>query len=382
MTTGILFRQLTSVSLHDFRAYLECTGWMQNGTIPNVASIWHRSEQSDDGAEILLPESQIVRDYWDGLLDAVVKLARFERKATEQMVQELSTFFCDQVSIRVIADDVEGGTIPLVDGVKLNEKGRDLMVAAVLSTVSKRRNFSGTRPAEATVYLSGLRLGQTEIGSYVVNIITPVARRQEAQRELEDTPFGRVVTTNLALGLHALCSAVRTYDDNPSRSELDDAVAKGASANMCDALIGLSGEHQQRAFSISLSLSKDVQYGGDVPRLFDFRVEDVRTLREMANYYRDNYVRTGFTAEGFVKKLDRDPASDIGFITITADVNGFEKNIEFELAEEQYKVAIRAHEDRKLVTCKGDLHVSPRRAKLLNSSGFRVIGSSETFLKE
>lgn len=359
--------------------YLVTGGWILDGSVGRVATIWHRPEQGSRDAEVLLPRQAEARDYHDRLNDALDSLAEFENRTLNAVVESIVNLAVDLVSVQVVHSDVEGGTIPLEDGVLLNMRSRDLMTAAVLSALSKRRHFSGTRPPEATDYLGRLRLGQTQIGSYVVNIIVPIETLETDQEQMEKTTFSRMVSRNLASGLSALQDAVLTYKLNEDLSVFDTAISNGASANMCDALIGLSGENRTRAFSVSISPSEIDRETEDFSRRFEFTAEDVEIVKAASEYYKDNYVLENKLVRGYVKRLDRLPDVEIGSVTITTDINGAEKNVSFELLLDEYIEAIHAHEGKLLVECAGDIHVSPRAAKLLNASGFRVLRNDDLF---
>ncbi|MDY0974976.1 hypothetical protein SOM61_08380 [Massilia sp. CFBP9012] len=379
MNAAELQKKLAHVPVTNARSYLTSTGWIQQGTIKDVASIWHRPEQGYGDAEILLPDHLDLRDYWQRMMDVISNLAKFEGKLFDQMLKELTLYLCDLVSIRVAHRDVEDGSIPLLDGVALHEHGRDLMIAAAVTTVAKRRHFSGKRPSEANDYLSTLRLGQTGVGSYIVNIIAPVIRTPNAQNDIMDSPFSRVVTANLVEGLKALASLAINANGTEPYSVWDDAISKGASANMCEALIGLSGEKHSREVTVSVGLSKDVEYGNNLTTSITFSPDQVSTLKEMAEYYREKYVRVGYTLRGYVRRLHRDRDSESGTITVTATIGSVDKNVEFELTGDAYKEAIHAHENKQLVSCVGDLDVRPRKVKLLSPLDFKIITNGAFF---
>jgi hypothetical protein len=48
-----------------------------------------------------------------------------------------------------------------------------LLSAAAQSVYAKRKQFTRGAPKEAKAYLETLLLGQTEVGSYIVNVIAP-----------------------------------------------------------------------------------------------------------------------------------------------------------------------------------------------------------------
>ena len=115
------------------------------------------------------------------MVDAVIAISLLEVRSPLTVLKEVMGYFADLVRIRVFHNDVDAGTIPINDGVLLNIRARDLMTSAVMSTASKRRHFMGKRSPEVKAYIDSLRLGQTEVGSYIVNIIAPVGPSQSDQ---------------------------------------------------------------------------------------------------------------------------------------------------------------------------------------------------------
>lgn len=334
----------------------------------------------DSEAELLLPRSGFAGDYLDRLLDLFAALADFERRDVESIFQSCEYLALDLVAIQVAHDDVEGGTIPLNDGVLLNQRARDLMTSAALSTLSKRRHFQGNRPPEAAEYLSRLRLGQTNIGSYVVNVLAPSDDKKAFLSDLETMTFSQEVTSNLANALRAITTAVNQYKNSKDLAVFDLAVEKGASANMCDALAGFSGTAHARSFSLSIEPARQGSLVEPRTFVYEFKPDDIPTLVEAANYFRDNYVIPDKTIRGLVKRLDRVPQAEAGSITITAPLaGGHEKNITVQLNEVDYVEAIHAHEGKVVVECSGDVHVSPRSARLLNPRGFKVFRNGQLF---
>ena len=67
--------------------------------------------------------------------------------------------------------------IPLEDGALLARSARGMMLAAACSTYERRRAFHTRKPQVAVDYMKGLSLGQTEIGSFVLTVISPVPPR-------------------------------------------------------------------------------------------------------------------------------------------------------------------------------------------------------------
>lgn len=373
-------KRLSQFNERQVGLYLTNAGWQQDSSIGELASVWHRPQAEQSEAEVLLPRSGYAKDYQDRLLDLLAVLADFERRDLESVFQSLEYLALDLVAIQVAHADVEGGTIPLNDGVLLNQRARDLMTSAALSTLSKRRNFQGNRPPEAAEYLSRLRLGQTKVGSYVVNVLAPLGNHQPTLPELHSTTFSQEVTSNLASALTAITKALGQYNDSKDLSVFDIAVEKGASANMCDALAGFSGIARTRSFSLSIEPARKGSIAAPETFVYEFKPRDISALVEAADYFRDNYVLPNRTIRGLVKRLDRVPQAEVGSVTITAPlVGGHDKNITVQLNEVDYIEAIHAHEGKVVVECSGDVHVSPRSARLLNPTAFKVFRNGQLF---
>lgn len=357
--------------------YLRGKGWLHEGDIGQLATIWHRPESDRSDVEIVLPLSNFVMDFYDRMADVYDVLEKFERRSISIILKDISGNFDDNVRIRVFHNDVDRGTIPLNDGVLLNFKARDLMAAAAMSVVMKQRHFSGARSKEANEYIDSLRLGQTEFGSYIVNVLAPVTVLPQ-DKLYETTPMSRVVTENLRSSLEALSLAIERVHSGHELSAFDEAISKGASSNMCDALIGFSGAQKQRGFEISIEPTSALEFSSPIKK-FSFDVQAVRVIVNASAYYKDDYVIPHCTIVGTIRRLDRPLGDEIGTVTVTALVTGIEKHVAIQLGPEEYVEAVNAHKLRAAVRCYGDLHVKARTSMLLNPSDFEVLASGDLF---
>lgn len=373
-----LKRLLETIRSHQIEGYLIEQGWRRDGDLGNRASIWHRPEEEFRRFEILLPNLQNSKDYLARVADVMFVLSEYEQREPAEVARATSGYFADHFSVRVIHEDVEEGSIPLHDGVLLNLRARDLMASSTLSTITKRKQFFGKRPPEVQQFLESLRLGQTEIGSYIVNVIAPLKAEPVDIEAIATTSLTRLVTANLAASLTALSNSIDRYAVASDPTVFESAVASGVSANMCDALIGLSGESKSRGFEIKITPSSGDNFEME-PRTFLFTSEKVQFISAASEYYKDDYVLPDQTVMGFVKRLDRPAGEEIGTITIQATLSGMEKNVSVELEPDDYMLALAAHKANEVVVCRGDVHVKSRSAVLLNHVDFHVVRSDDLF---
>lgn len=378
MSRDDLLKRLADITPDQLAAYLDLRGWRKDADLGAMASVWHRPEPQQEDAEVLLPSlQQRAKDFGRRLVDAVTAIADFEGRPVLDIVRDVAGYFSDRVRVRVFHFDVEGGTIPLDDGVLLNQRARDLMEAAALASTSKRRQFTGRKSDEMNEYLRSLRLGQTEVGSYVVNIIAPVPVQQTPQLGLPSVPTTHLVTATLSSGLRALDDAIGTIASGGNNIVLDEAVSNGASANLCDALVGLSGADQKRGFEVTITpASSGLEPSPPVKFVFDR--DKVERVAEAAAYYkREDYTLYDRTITGSVEKLDRPLADETGIVTIAVTLNGQPKNVAVELDKDEYQQAVLAHGEKTLVQCHGDVRVMSRGARLINPRNFKVIKNGD-----
>ncbi len=362
-------RRDLDVSSDQLRAYLQRKQWSEDGKIRNVATIWHR--QDNDDAEVVLPLLS-VKDYWRRMREALASVASFEERAVSEVQNEIKQLFMNVITIRVVHDDTNDGTIPINDGVLLIAKAKDLLSAAARSLYVKRKQFTRGAPKEAKEYLETLLLGQTEMGSYVVNVIAPVQTVAIAQDMVTTMPLGQAITTNLVAGLSAIEKATTTFEEKGDLSAFDEAVLAGASSNMCDALLGFSGEKHNRNFEITVTAVSSTLFENK-PTKFAFDSKHVDVLERATGYYKGDYVLPARRVTGYITKLRRPKNETSGTITIDSVVGDVERKVELDLTGDDYHQAVVAHDNSKMVRVEGDVHVRSKSAQLLNPKNFGVI---------
>jgi hypothetical protein len=356
--------------------YLAHTGWSVDDQLDDgVASIWHRRDNKS--AEVVVPLNRSLRDFGERLSDALNSLAWFENRTVDLVLSDIQGLDVDFVRVRVIHEDVADGSIPLDEGVVLNERARDMMMAAAMSSVVRKKTFIGARADLALTYMKSLRLGQTSIGSYIVNVMAPIP---VANNEIDpQRPFARIVTENLSDALLSLNEAAEAYQKTSDLTVFDGTVNRGVSSNLCEAVLGMSGHDHQR--KIAVSVVATTRLPTEVPTVaVEFSRPHFTAIEAAIVYFKGDYVLENQTIRGYVKRLDREHGDEDGVVSITAVLFGKnEKHITVALRPPEYAEAIKAHEGGLLVEVHGDIHVTPRTATMLNSSGFKVFKNGDLF---
>lgn len=363
------------ISSDQLRTYLQLKHWREDGKIRSVATIWHREDNED--AEVLLPISY-VKDYRQRMRDALRAIASFEARDVPDVLNEVKRLFANVIAVRVISEDTNDGTIPINDGVLLIAKAKELLSAAARSLHAKRKQFTRGAPKEAKHYLETLLLGQTEVGSYVVNVIAPVQAMPSTVDLATPIPMAQAITSSLVSGLTALEKASSEYHDDGDFTDFDAAVLAGASSNMCDALLGFSGEKRNRTFEITVTAAPSPLFEMQ-PKKFVFDTKRVGVLEKATSYYKGDYILPDRRLTGYITKLSRPKDESSRTITIDSVLGDVERKVHVELSGDEYHMAVLAHDENKMVRVEGDVHVKSKSAQLLNPKNFGVIEIDDIF---
>lgn len=370
MRRGLVSRELLNVvEPGDVAAYAKASGWDLIEERPGKASFWRLPKDRGEDVELVLPLSKNLGDYYPRLSDAVALLADVDKLTPQQVVDGIRARFEDVFRTRLIRADAGDGTVPLHDGAEAIAKIADLFEAAAVTAVRKTPAYQKP-PVEARKFLSTARLGQTEIGSYVVTVHS----RLPKQRDLEHpVPFERDVLVTLATALAAAKAAVSASD---SPAAFTQSVGKGVSANLCRALfsLGCRPEVSQLEFNVNWATAEPAS--PDVPRRVVFTQPAFPTLRAAAKYLSRIEPEAEFTVVGTVRRLEKeDPTllDEPGSIAIMGNVHGEIHPITVKLKAPEYIEAIHAHEQGRVVRVVGTLRQDGDRFRLENPRDFRIM---------
>lgn len=386
---------LKSVQPLEFVAYLRANGWQEYEHIPERASVWSLDSGSNGGYEILLPLRRDFRDFANRISEALYTLEVAEQRSQLEILQELGTASADIVRVRINPSDAMNGSIPLDDGVDLFQRAREMMLAAACAAVEPRSQYQTRKPNKAVDYLSKVHVGQTERGSYVVNLLSRVAPNLEAAtpsstenvttlfptQPFEATdPFERLVTRTLADALEATRVAAEYSAATGTIEYFNEAVAKGVSANLCEAIVGMSESGGGKGLEIGLrwALARPML---DTPSVkVSFPADTMPLIEEAARIFRKVRTQEGVVVEGYVIRLVKKETDEKGTVTVASFVEDNPRLINVTLDDADYQRAIKAHKYGIRVTLYGNLIKQGGQFVLVNHHGL-VIESDQDFIE-
>jgi predicted aconitase with swiveling domain len=216
-----------------------------------------------------------------------------------------------------------------------------------------------------------VKLGQTEHGSFVVTLLSPVPPLLDpaqgptdgsAWKNLNDEPLERTVTRRLMEALEASRNAAEMALSGDAGA-FEKAVAAGVSANLCEAVAGLIEQSDGLDVSVTWARTRPAP---DAPRKVAFSSKDAETLKEAARTFRRRQPRADVTLFGVVHKLKGTQGEVAGVVTLKAMVDDRVQPVSAVLDQANYGVAVHAHAAKMPVIVIGDLERVGHRWQMTN----------------
>ena len=370
--------RLLAVSPLELGAYLGSTGWVLSEA-DDVRSFWLAKNRDGEEFEVLVPSAPSFKDYAVRVNEALATLQVFEERPYSAVLGDVEDYSSDIIRVRASGRDSRGGDIALAAGINLIKCAGDLVEAAACSALQAKPVHSNRKPEETSRYLKRARLGQTEPGSFIVRISSRVPPTLDIQEDLlpigenkaVTEPFERRVTETLAGSLGALTELVKVRHPTAQLTTSSSIVKKGVSANLCEALVGMEEDDQKISVRLTWARSRPVQTS--YPSEFSFAPGSLPVLAEVARHFRASAPDLGYELVGYVVKLAKTPKARRGTIGVFVVVDGHPKVISVRLEEYEYRQAVRAHRDKLIVSCSGELVKEGHGLTLKNYRNFAVV---------
>jgi hypothetical protein len=219
-------------------------------------------------------------------------------------------------------------------------------------------------------------MGQTERGSYVITLLSPVTPDLQAS-SLEDSegtdPFERRVTKTLMRALAALRDAAEQTAATGNIAPFEEAMSLGVSVNLCDALANLQEETNASTVAIRINWAPvRVMHETTIQSRVTLTKDAVPVMREASRVFKRVAPQEEVSLRGFITELHRDDPREEGTVLIAGVVENMLRKVRVNLSPADYDRAISAHRNMIPVRCEGDLVREGRGYRLRNPRGFAV----------
>jgi hypothetical protein len=362
---------LHSLSPINITSYLLSKGSSRKGAFRDVAGVWEYN-----GDEIIVPNDKQLADYVSSISVILRKLEIAEQRSQLEIIKDIQHSCYDVIRVKNKSVEARRGTLPLADSVKFITNIKEMFLSVACSLVSRKASYIYRKPQQAEDYMKSVRFGQTEIGSFVITVLSPVnpelKSTQLAFFDLkQELPYEKKVVPALHKALTVINDAAREASESLDIEPFMNNIENGITSNLCDSIIDLNETAQDGFIEISFNLSMNRK---DKQRLAPiiFEKEYAPILREASNKIKEIEPQPDQEIIGFVVNLNRQTDETTGQITIQDIQPNKRRSVTIQLDEPTYSRAIQAHKQKNLVKISGTVSRQGR--------GYILEPSSDLFL--
>lgn len=355
------------IGYQEVREYLKHRGWFAVPSRQAYAAIYRMRRTGEADAEVVVPLTRDLDDYADAIETIARRAAAVEGRPAEAVLHDLLQPRKDVVRFALKGSSLDSGSIDLLGAVGLLSGAKKCLLASAITAKRPAKFHAKLRLAEADEYVAACRMAQTEVGSFVLALETPLYIPRQLESE---TPFGRRATETLFRGAHLLTMAIQ--QDTVDEVLLGDTQHTSVSANLCDALVEMMPADESADLHLRGTWSPSLPPPADVPaevhidrNLFESIEQVADKLRPVEEPYPELFfgfvteLAGGIAAEGMVK------------LQILFDERMLE--VRATLNRDQYHKAAEAHLQQRIVQIRGVLYRGRRVHEIKDVTEFLVL---------
>lgn len=362
-----------------FSRFLNKLGWEKTNDLNEYYTVWHSPIIDERQEELVVPITNEVFRLERDLNNIIKTLMSFYDKKEYQILDDFENSVKDQVKFRVKSEMTEDGYIPLVEGVRLLENTKEMLIASFLSISNKKKNYTGPHPENVNEAISNIKMGQTEEGSFIINIYLPNDYYEDGQPSLleeESDSFTRKALTVMEQASTELISKAETFEEQHNDlSVFDDSYLQGVSSNFCSAISEISSNGKNDV-EIEIILNDTIDAKENI-RKIEIKKEIIPIINNVKEYYKQDLTTENFVLIGHVTKLHQEVDDSEGDITLTCEIAGKLKKVKLDLNETFYTIAQEAHRNKSYLRCVGTLKINGRVTTLSNITEVLIISEDE-----
>jgi hypothetical protein len=350
-----------------FSSFLTKYGWVNDDKYNEIYTTWHRPGDYQSEYELIVPERNNIKYFMNTMENILNELSDYYGKTFSQIIDDFNNSIRDKVKFSVKSEMTKDGLIPITEGIRLLDNTKEMLVSSFLAVKNKKKNYIGHRPDSVNEVLKNIELGQTEEGSFIINIFIPRDYYEGDESTLfQEESFTRKALIILEDASTELLTKAEQYTQSNDITIFDESILKGVSSNLCYAISEISSNGQSDVLI-------DIEYNNGIDKEIEIRKiaikrDVIQIINKVAEYFRRDLVEDDFSVYGYVTKLHQEIDEVEGEITLTAIIEGKLRKVKIVLNPEQYLIAQTAHRGKQMIVCKGRLLIQERSTMLLNVS--------------
>ena len=237
---------IEKLSAERISKYPLLNGWKQQGLIYNNKVL--QFVTSDEKESLLLPVDKSFMDYNFAMYRAISIMAEYEKVSIKSLFNKLINPSSDILKWRVSDEDTMNGAIPFISMEHNIEFIKDMLSSTCLDILSPSQYHTKLYTKEVQSQITKYKFGQTEIGSYILNVLCPLGYYQYKLFDptVGELPLSRKINLHLIRNINTL---QRSAQEKSQESR--DCISEGKiSVNFLNSLTSLYDENKNAELSI------------------------------------------------------------------------------------------------------------------------------------
>jgi len=283
------------------------------------------------------------------------------------LLADLTRTASDVIRVRLGHGLFDSSTVPFADGFRAIDSARNVIMFGSRSLEDPRAAYYSRPTGKVSKFLRTLQLGQTEISSYVITLISSVVGREAMESRDYLVQAAEAISTAKEMAI----ASVRERD----LRYFNDAWKYGVSANLCEALAALSQSSPDNASDLTFIWEASIgdrRVGKDSSYVLDSSLTS--TLSVAALLLRSLDAVEAVQLRGNVRSLtDRTEEFIQSEAVLFAEIEGKYRSVKFTVEGELRRRTVRAFDDRSPILVKGRLLRHETPYKLISITDLLVI---------
>lgn len=375
-----LLKNLSGITSASIEKYLLFTGWVRDDTFKNPR-IWVFRNRLDPEFTIAVPASEKASDFYSRVYSLIQTLSTINEKSEQEIIDSLKSAYTDRLQFRIITEDSKGGKIPLDYAARCLEGLKDLVLYAACAEENAKPVCARTYNS-AKKSLERFQFGQTQIGSFIINVDVQVADEENEQLYLIDAATPPEIPPEHRI-IKRIGTAISQIDSVANRQVkvgdlIEDAYVSGITANMCDALSKLKPESSEDiTVETSIYYAEALTQTVEPPKVCTLDNIHFAFIDEISKRYKDCTLVEDVTLEGTIKMLSKSTSSDRdeteNTVRLLTKIDGQMRSITLHLSPNNHTLACNAYRDDNEVRVSGTIDKSGKYWFFTEVSEFAVI---------
>lgn len=365
---------LNGISPQAIDRYLSLCGWERDFSFQN-RKIWKYLYKLEPDVQLFVPARDDLPDYLLRVEQVISILSEILKKEKANIINDLFATYSDHLEFRIISPIAEAGKLPLDYATECIDGIRNLILYSACAVHdSKPVCFKASNRAKET--LNKFELGQTAVGSFIINVDAKVADEDDdhIDKLVEPSPSAEHKV------VERISTAMQQVKQIAEGAKISDIAASafknGITANMCESFLKL-----KPAYEFGTEVETTICYASaitdqiGVKEIMRFSYHHFSIIQEIANIYRDKTIIEDMTLFGSINKMQLNNNAE-RIISIECRTEDGKRLVQATLTEKQHELACDAYKATQMVRISGVVDKSKKIWAMEYLSLFEVLSSS------